>query len=271
MPKVGTQPPPSLKAADCAAAARGALEKSDLRLAKRALDLAAACARKEKGAAEALAEIDTLRKLLEAMQDRLLAEAAKDAAAGKHFEALKRYHSYVRKYEGLRIASVAAAKIGEARKDPDLRSANARAESEAAYDEVATMLDVQWQTTLAAAPCGAAPPPRPADADIVASATIQQQAAILKLLEAIRKDHPDTAAATKAAALDKAFRTNKQLVQAIEKWQADQDARGLFLKASFYESAQAKDKATDAYRQLLEKYPSSTYAATARRKLKLVP
>lgn len=267
LPKVGTQPPPSLKAADCTAAARGALKKDDLLLAKRALDIAQACARKEKNPAQSQEQIDELRKLLDAAQDRLLAEAAKDAAAGKHFEALKRYHTYVRKYAGLRIASTAATKIAEARNNPDLLPVSKRAQSEAAYAEVEALLDAQWQTTMAASKCDPKPA-RPADADLVAAAPLQQQAAILKLLEGILKDHPDTPAATKAAALDKAIRANTRLVATVEKWQADQDARGLFLKASFYESARATKKAVDVYRLLLEKYPTGTYAATARQKLK---
>ena len=270
LPKVGTQPPPSLKAADCIASARGALQKDDLLLAKRALDIARACARKEKNPAQSQRLIDDLRKQLEAAQDRLLAEAAKDAAAGKHLEALTRYHTYVRKYAGLRIASVAATKIAEARSNPDLLAVDKQAQSEAAYAEVEALLEAQWQTTMAAVKRTQPAPARPADATLVAAAPLQKQAALLKLLQGILKDHPGTPAATKATALDKAIRANTRLVATVEKWQADQDARGLFLKASFYESARAKKKAINTYRLLLQKYPTCTYAAIARQKLKIL-
>jgi hypothetical protein len=272
LPKVGTQPPPSLKAADCIAAARGALKKDDLLLTKRALDIAAACAAKEKKAPQAQSQklIDDLRKLLEAAQDRLLAEAAKDAAAGKHFEALKRYHTYVREYAGLRIASTAATKIAEAQSNPDLRAVDERAQSAAAYAQVEVLLDAQWQTTLAAVKPTQPAPARPADADLVAASPVDKQAAILKLIQNILTDYPDAPAAAKAAALDKAIRANTKLVQTVEKWQADQAARGLFLKASFYEASRATKKAADTYRLLLDKYPKCTYAPTARRKLKML-
>jgi len=144
-----------------------------------------------------------------------------------------------------------------------------RAQSEAAYAQVDSLLDAQWQATLAAAKCDPKPT-RPADADIVAAAPVDQQAAILTLLGEILTDYPDTSAATKAAALDKAIRANTRLIAAVEKWQADQAARGLFLKASFYESTRSRKKAVDTYKLLLEKYPKCTYAPTARRKLQML-
>lgn len=269
MPKVGTIPTLALKASTCTDAARGALDRSDLRLAQRALDVGLVCAEREKNAGDSMAKIAALRKMLETAQDRLLAAAEKNAATGKHFEALKQYHTFVRKYAGLRIATVAATKIAEAREDPDLRVVDKRAESEAPYDDVDAMLDAMWKTKLTAA--SGAKPTRPADADLVAAALREKQIAILKLLATVRTAHPGTTADTKAAALDEAIRANKPLIQAIEKSQADQVARGLFLQASFYESAKAKDKAAIVYRQLVEKYPTSTYAITARRKLKLLP
>lgn len=269
MPKVGTQQPPKLKASDCIVSARKSLEGNRLLLAKKALDLGTAYARKEKSEAD-LKQIEALRKQLDEAQDKLLKDVEKDLAAGKHFEALKRWHSYARKFAGLRIAEAATKRIAEARGNPALRSVEKRAEAEAAYAEVQDLLEAQWQQMRLAASCDKPAPPRPGDKELAAAMPVPKQAAVLDLLRYIVASCPGTSAATKAGALDEALRANKRLVDGVEKWRAEQGARGLFLKASLYESSKAKDKAVEAYRLLLEKYPECKYAATARRKLKIL-
>ena len=206
MPKVGPQQLPGLKAAVYIDSARKSLEGNHLLPAKKALDLAAACAGREKDRATALEQIAALRKQLDKAQDKLLAAMRKDLEAGKHFEALKRGHTYVRKFAGLRIAKAAAKTIEQARTDPALQPVDKKADSEAAYAEVQDLLERQWQQTLASAPCDRAAPKRPADKDLVAAMGVQQQAAVLKLLSHIVTSCPDTSAADEAGALDEALR-----------------------------------------------------------------
>ena len=126
MPKVGTLSLQKLKASDRIAAARKLLQTDRLLLAGKALDIAAGSARREKSAGTYVKQIEAVRRQLEAAQDKMLAAAEKDFQAGKHLEALTRYHTYARKFAGLRIAKVAAARIAEARKDAALQSVDTR-------------------------------------------------------------------------------------------------------------------------------------------------
>ena len=268
MPRVGPQQLPGLKAAVCIVSARQSLEGNDLLLAKKALDLASACARREKSGEAALKQIAELRKQLDKAQDKLLAAMRKDFEAGKHFEALKRCHTYARNFAGLRIAKAAAKEIERAQADPALRPINKRAAAEAAYAEVQDAMQWQWRQMLVSAPRGGPRPKRPTDKDIVIAMTVRQQSAVLKLLSFIVTTCPDTSAAKKAATLDEALRADDELIAAVEKWQTDRDARGLFLKAAFYESAKAKTKAVATYKLLVKKHPNCKYAAVAREKLK---
>jgi hypothetical protein len=268
MPKVGMQMLPGLKATVCIVSARKAIEGNDLQLAQKALDLATACARREKGRDAAMKQIAELRKQLDKAQDKLLAAMRKDLEAGKRFEALKRCHTYARNFAGLRIAKAAAKEIERAETDPALRSINKKAAAEAAYAEVQDAMEWQWKQTLASAPCGKAKPKRPADEDLVAAMPAPQQAAVLKMLSYILTSCPGTTAAKKAGTLDEALRANDGLIAGIKKWQTDRDARGLFLKAAFYEAAKAKTKAVATYELLVKKHPTCKYAAVAKEKLK---
>ena len=268
VPKVGAIELPKLKASDCVAAARRFLDAKELLLTTKALGIASACARKEDSGAAYLEQIEAIRKQLDEAQDQMLAAAAKDMAAGKHVEALRRYHTYARKFAGLRIAKVAAEKIAQARKDPSLRSAEKRAESEAAYAEITSLLDSQWQAMHRPAKRDRPAPSRPPDEALVAAMPIEKQAAVLKEIRFVLANCAGTSAATKAAALDRKLRANKPLIEAVEKWQTNRDARALFLKASLYESAKAKDKAAQTYRLLLSKHPDCKYAAAAKSRLK---
>ena len=259
---------PGLKAAVCISSARKSLEGNDLLLAKKALDLATACARREKGRDAAMKQIAELRKQLDKAQDKLLAALRKDLAAGKHLEALKRCHTYARNFAGLRIAKAAAKEIERAETDPALRPVNKKAAAEAAYAEVQVAMEWQWQRMLKSAPCGKPKPKRPADSDLVAAMPVPQQAGVLKMLSYILTSCPGTSAAKQAGTLDEALRAKDGLVASVKKWQTDRDARGLFLKAAFYESAKAKTKAVATYKLLVKKHPNCKYAGIAREKLK---
>ena len=113
-------------------------------------------------------------------------------------------------------------------------------------------------------------PSRPPDERIVAAMPIAKQAAVLKQLQSVLSACPGTPAAAKAAALDKKLRENRPLVAAAEKWQADREARTLFLKASLYESANSKKRAAQTYRLLIQKHPHCKYAGAAKSRLKLL-
>jgi len=213
--------------------------------------------------------VGALKNQLNEACQAILAAADADYAAGRYKEALKQYTRISVNVSGLPAAKEALQKLQAAKNDPAVRTAEREAEAENRYSAVTAMIEADKKALAEKAKpnLGEQPADQPSDIDIVLKMTMPKKASILRTLDGLKSQYPDTEAGKEAIELLTQMQANEELIKAVNQWQSQDKVRQLFQKARTYETNNMPDKAIGFYEELLRDYPDSEYAEKAKARL----
>ena len=190
---------------------------------------------------ETAERMDTLARAVEADAEKMLAEVNPLVEKGDFTAAVARLKDVSRALAGTPVAAKARRQLNELTARPEVREKVESAEKAARADEalaVAQDLAKQKKDELAYA-----------------------------RYKAIAREFPDTSAATTAAAALKRYEGDAAFVKRVGEKEATARAKAALSMARSYRTAGKTDQARQKYQSVIQEFPATQYAQTARQEL----
>jgi thiol-disulfide isomerase/thioredoxin len=206
-----------------------------------AMKLLAKLPEEAKADGESAARMDAARKSLEADAEKLLAEVDPLVAKGDYVKAINRLKDLSKALAGTPAGAQARKKMNELLARPEARD-QAEAADKASRAEEAIELAQGLQKQK------------------------KDDQAYFKF-KAITRDFPNTDAAATAAAQVKRYESDKAFVKRVVEKESATRAKAALSMARSYKGARKIDQAKAKYQSIIEDFPGTTYADTAKQEL----
>ena len=221
------------------------------------------------------ADVARLRELYQHLERHgrtLLAEADAAFRQQRYVEAMAGYEKIVHLLPDLPAAEEAYASLEAARADPSVRAFLAEQRAVKLSEDIDRIIagpddegDPAAQSTGEPAENSEdAPPSRPV---LIKALTLAQQVQIVELMEELESDYGRTPTGQAVTAELESLRADEAFMAAVDGARQDKQAEHTLKKAQLYERNGMSDKALVFYKEVVERYPDSEAAQTAREQI----
>jgi len=209
------------------------------------------------------------RKVDQQGQQRLI-EARKQYEAGRYVEALETLEAVSNAFGWLPSGDAARQTAQKYKSDPKVAEALTEAKAAGLDKLVAGLLEATVAGKATAGKPASQPARAPTRAEKVKMLPLKKQHRVVGLLERIAKSYPDCPTGRKARAdLDELF-SDKAFAARLTEFRRQRKARAALNKAETYRRAGMTEQAVRFYKEVIDAYPGTKQAATARARLSLM-